>query len=233
MHIIFNIDGAIRMVAPAGPEGAMPSSDCLTATAVKDWGGRRAPRSADATNVAHRVLDDPLEQADLDPRFLDLLTFCALRRLAVSIVSEEVDSFVYRLLERHRWGHLPVFAARGPAARGGPMKSLFGREGCAAGSGVCKCLVAGAWSEPKWSTTVYVGHARSDICVSARVDLLFAAGELADLAKARGRTVIPYATFDVVREVLKARLSSPAPVTQLGRVSDPKPDAPNAEDGLC
>ncbi len=42
---------------------------------------------------------------------------------------------------------------------------------------------------------VYIGDGRSDFCVSARADLLFAKGELADYAMARGQAFQEFTTF--------------------------------------
>lgn len=155
-------------------------------------------------------LDALLDTVELDPGFVAFVAWCAGRGLAISIVSDGVDRFIYRILERHRLGHLPVFANRlagAPGAR--TLEQPWAREGCAAGSGVCKCALAGAWSEPKWPMTVYVGDGRSDFCVSARADLLFAKAALADYAAARARAFVPFETFDDVTRVLEQRLGKP------------------------
>lgn len=156
-------------------------------------------------------LDALLDTVELDPGFVAFVAWCAARRLPISIVSDGVDRFIRRILERHGMGHLPVFANRlvgAPGAR--VLEQPWSREGCAAGSGVCKCALAGAWSEPKWPMTVYVGDGRSDFCVSARADLLFAKAALADYAAARAQPFIPFETFDDVTTALERRLAKSA-----------------------
>lgn len=156
-------------------------------------------------------LDALLDTVELDPGFVAFVAWCAGRGLAISIVSDGVDRFIYRILERHRLGNLPVFANRlagRPGAR--TLEQPWAREGCAAGSGVCKCALSGAWSEPKWPMTVYVGDGRSDFCVSARADLLFAKAALADYAAARAQPFVPFDTFYDVKRALEQRLGKPA-----------------------
>lgn len=158
-------------------------------------------------------LDAVLDHVELDPGFVAFVAFCAAHKLTLSIVSDGVDRFIHRILARHRLSRLSdvVFANRMagiPGAR--VLEQPYAREGCAAGSGVCKCALAGAWSQPKWPTTVYVGDGRSDFCVSARADLLFAKGALADYATGRAQAFIPFETFDDVRRALEARLGQPA-----------------------
>lgn len=141
---------------------------------------------------------------DLAPAFIDFLHACAAWPLALSLVSEEPEHIVQALLDRRRFGHLPVFARR---RVGSTVENPFGRDDCPASGGVCKCAIAGLWSQPRWPVTVYVGHARSDACVARHADVLFACGELAALARASARPFVPYETFDDVRRGLERRLT--------------------------
>jgi 2-hydroxy-3-keto-5-methylthiopentenyl-1-phosphate phosphatase len=216
MHIICDFDGTIsrgdttdlvleRLADPAWRSieddwlaGRVTAAACMRAQ-IALIGGSDAE------------LDALLDTVELDPGFVAFVAWCAGHRLPISIVSDGVDRFIYRILERQCLGHLPVFANRmagAPDAR--RLEQPWAREGCAAGSGVCKCALAGAWSEPKWPMTVYVGDGRSDFCVSARADLLFAKAALADYAAARAQPFIPFETFDDVTRALEQRLGKPA-----------------------
>jgi len=216
MHIICDFDGTITrgdttdivLSALADPTWRAIEDDWLA--------GRITAAACMRAQVAliggtEADLDAVLDRVELDPGFVGFVRFCAERQLPISIVSDGVDRFIYRILERHRLGHLPVFANRMaglPFAR--ELEQPYAREGCAAGSGVCKCALSGAWSEPKWPTTVYIGDGRSDFCVSARADLLFAKGALADYAAGRAQPFTPFDTFDDVRRALETRLDQPA-----------------------
>lgn len=155
-------------------------------------------------------LDAVLDTIELDPGFLAFVDWCAERRLPVGIVSDGVDHFIARILARHGLGHLPVVANRLAGAAGAwELDQPWAREGCAAGSGVCKCAAAGAWSDAAWPTTVFIGDGRSDFCLSGRADILFAKAALADYAAARSQPFIPFDTFDDVTRALALRLDEP------------------------
>jgi 2,3-diketo-5-methylthio-1-phosphopentane phosphatase len=145
-------------------------------------------------------LDTVLDQVELDPGFPGFVDWCEARAIPLQVVSDGVDRFIRRILARHGLSHLPVVAnrlvGRAPKRR---LAQPWARSGCAAGSGVCKC----AQAQPALkSTLVYVGDGRSDFCVSARADILFAKGELAAYAAERGQRFLPFETFDdVTREL--------------------------------
>lgn len=165
----------------------------------------------DATEDA---LDAVLDGVELDPGFGAFVAWCEARRLAVSIVSDGVDDFIARLLDRHGLGRLGVVANRlrqeGGAWR---LEQPWSRPGCAAGSGVCKCKAAAGFGRSETSPPlVYVGDGRSDFCVAGRADILFAKGALADYAASRGQAFHPFETFHDVTATL-ARLIAPAAAT--------------------
>lgn len=153
-------------------------------------------------------LDALLDTVELDPGFIAFVAWCDEHGLPVSIVSDGVDHFITRILARHGLAHLPVVANRLAGEAGAwVLKQPWGRDGCAAGSGVCKCAALGAWSDGPPPPTVYVGDGRSDFCVSHRADLLFAKGALADYATARAQPFIPFDTFDDVTAALAVSLA--------------------------
>jgi 2-hydroxy-3-keto-5-methylthiopentenyl-1-phosphate phosphatase len=91
------------------------------------------------------------------------------------------------------------------------LKQPWIREGCAAGSGVCKCAAARDEGAGR-RTLVFVGDGRSDFCVSALADILFAKGALAAYAADRGQAFIPFETFDDVTAALSRLVADrPAP----------------------
>lgn len=152
-------------------------------------------------------LERLLDTVEIDPGFTAFVAWCEARGLPISIVSDGVDHFITRILARHGLDRLPVVANALVGASGGwSLDQPWARDGCAAGSGVCKCAAAGAWSDEPWPTTAFVGDGRSDFCLSGRVDLLFAKGALADYAEARSQPFIPFETFDDVTRALALRL---------------------------
>jgi 2-hydroxy-3-keto-5-methylthiopentenyl-1-phosphate phosphatase len=154
-------------------------------------------------------LDAVLDEVELDPGFDAFVQWCDARSLPVSIASDGVDYFIARILRRHGLERLKVVANRLAGKAGAwQLQHPWARTGCAAGSGVCKCAVAGP--APRPDTLVYVGDGRSDFCVSARADILFAKGALADYAAARSQPFHPFDTFHDVTAALALMLGDAA-----------------------
>lgn len=152
-------------------------------------------------------LDAVLDAVELDPGFSAFADWCDARGLPVSIASDGVDYFIDRILRRHGLERLDVVANRLAGEAGGwRLEQPWARAGCAAGSGVCKCAAAGPAQPAR--TLVYVGDGRSDFCVSARADILFAKGALADYAAARGQAFHPFETFHDVTAALALMLGA-------------------------
>lgn len=190
-------DPAWRDLEARWVAGEITASDCMRRQIALIRGGQGA-------------LDAVLDGAALDPGFRDFVAWAERRGLPVAVVSDGVDYFIARILARCGLGHLPVFANRLAGEAGAwRLEQPWTRAGCAAGSGVCKCEVAGPWTRD-CPSTVYVGDGRSDFCVSGRADLLFAKGALADYARARGQAFLPFETFHDVTSAL-ARLTGELP----------------------
>jgi len=151
------------------------------------------------------AIDAVLDAQVLDPGFADFVAWCEAQGLPVSIVSDGVDRFIGRILARHGLQRLPFVSnvLAGQASRR-TLRQPWRREGCAAGSGVCKCAVAETDDRP----LVFIGDGRSDFCLSGRADILFAKGELAAYAAGRDRPFHPFETFNDVTAVLQARLAA-------------------------
>ena len=148
-------------------------------------------------------LEDALDALELDPGFPEFAHWCERRGLSLTIVSDGVDFFIRRILSRHGLGRLPVISNQmASSRRGRTLHQPWLRNGCAAGSGVCKCEVVTAPTSSPDATLVFVGDGRSDFCVSGRADILFAKSALADYARARGQPHHIFATFDDVRQRL-------------------------------
>ena len=158
-------------------------------------------------------LDAVLDTVELDPGFAAFVEWCDTHGLPISIASDGVDYFIGRILRRHGLERLEVVANRLAGMAGSwRLEQPWARAGCASGSGVCKCASASAAAA---QTLVYVGDSRSDFCVSARADILFAKGALADYAAARGQAFHPFETFhDVTATLSRLRDESARPAAR-------------------
>jgi 2,3-diketo-5-methylthio-1-phosphopentane phosphatase len=165
--------------------GKLSGADCMTGQ-IALVGGSQAD------------LDAVLDSVQLDPGFAAFVAWCEAMNFPVSIVSDGVDRFIDRILTRAGLDQVTATANRLEGQPGAWRLELPWREaGCSAGSGVCKCAVS-AGGPPM----VYIGDGRSDFCVSAKADILFAKGALADHCAALGRSYYPFDTFHDVRRRL-------------------------------
>ena len=160
-------------------------------------------RQVGMIQASNDELNAVLDSVELDPGFLAFVDWCEAENIPITVVSDGVRQFIDRILARYGLQHLPVVANR---LAGGPkrrrLEQPWMREGCAAGSGVCKCAVAAQQTPTGRDTMVFIGDGRSDFCVSGRADILFAKSELADYAASRGKIFVPFDTFDDVTVAL-------------------------------
>ena len=219
MHVFCDFDGTIttvdttdqvlsRLAAPAWEEieadwraGRITAAACMKAQVALIEGDDSA-------------LDSVLDGIELAEGFTDFVAWCEAHAIPLTIVSDGVDYFIRRILRRHGVSDLPVVSNRlGGRAGARRLSQPHRREGCAAGSGVCKCEATskrlGKGVRP---SLVFIGDGRSDFCVSGRAELLFAKDELAVYAVGRGQAHHPFNTFHDVVAVL-------APMVEARRIA--------------
>ncbi len=150
------------------------------------------------------ALDAVLDSVELVEGFADFVAWCQASAVPLTVVSDGVDYFIARILNRHGLGHLPVVANHmvGDAAAGRRLDQPWSRAGCAAGSGVCKCQIASA--DAADNLMVFIGDGRSDFCVSGRADLLFARDKLAAYARSRAMPHHEFSDFHTITTTLAA-----------------------------
>jgi HAD superfamily phosphoserine phosphatase-like hydrolase len=160
--------------------------------------------------LSHQI---ELIQADRDTliRFADNLPIdegiialdrrCTEEGVPLTIVSDGIDLLVEAVLRRHNLLHLPVYSnhLRWDQAGRPSLSFPFAVQECESGAGTCKCALTRS-SVLSPSRTVYIGDGRSDQCVSAKVQTLFAKGILRTWCEAQGITYLPFETLTDVAE---------------------------------
>ena len=212
MHVICDFDGTITrkdttdsvLTSLAPPEweavetlwleGRITAAECMR-------------RQIAMIQGADEDLCDVLDAVELDSAFLDFVIWCESLAIPITIVSDGVDYFIHRILDRHGLGRLPVIANHLAGVVGRrALEQPWSRTGCAAGSGVCKCEAASRHADHGPTAMVFIGDGRSDFCVSARADVLFAKDKLAEYAAARGQVFHAYKSFVDIIETLGSLL---------------------------
>ena len=214
MHIFCDFDGTIS---------AADTTDLLLRRlAAPHWEAIEAEWEAGAIDAAACMraqvalieatpfeLDAVLDTVTLRPGFVAFARWTEREGLPLTVVSDGIDYVIHAVLARHGL-RLPVIANRLVVAgvRRYALEQPHARAGC--GSGVCKCAVIDAVASRR--PIVFIGDGRSDFCVSARPDLLFATGRLIAHCAAERTPFMPFDTFDDVRAALE---SIRRPVTAL------------------
>ena len=109
-----------------------------------------------------------LDEVELRDGFAAFLNWARARDIPFSIVSDGVDHFIRRILERHGIHGVTVIANRLVAAGENrwTLELPWRRADCAVGAGTCKCDVVGTAGNDR--PTIYIGDGRSDFCVATR-----------------------------------------------------------------
>jgi 2-hydroxy-3-keto-5-methylthiopentenyl-1-phosphate phosphatase len=138
------------------------------------------------------ALNAALDEIELDPDFPAFARWCDEAGIKLAIVSDGVDYFIHRILERHGLGTIPVFAnALKTNGSRHTLEHPWLNDQCAAQQGVCKCAVTRAALRP----LIFVGDGRSDQCVSQIADVVFAKGKLAAFCAKTDRDYVAFTTF--------------------------------------
>jgi 2,3-diketo-5-methylthio-1-phosphopentane phosphatase len=171
-----------------------------------DWqAGRIGSRECMARQVAlleasPNEVQDAISQLRIDPGFPAFVRRCEHNGVGVTIVSDGFD-FVIEQVLRNAGLEVPFFANHLAAVGANRWRVTFpsARSDCRALAGNCKC----AFTEPYSSSVkVVIGDGRSDFCISAQADLVFAKGTLLDLCRASGTPHFAFADFFDVTEKL-------------------------------
>lgn len=155
-------------------------------------------------DASKQELDAALDSLEIDPAFPAFVRFCESIGAPLTIISDGVNYFIQRILQRHHLGHLPIVANRlsVTGARSYALGSPYTKAACASGAGVCKCRQIGS----RTGMRVFVGDGRSDFCAAGSADLLFAKNTLAIHCAQESIPYIAYQNFTDVQSDLRRAL---------------------------
>jgi len=130
-------------------------------------------------DVSKEELDEAIDAIDVDGAFAAFVDAVCARGWDLSIVSDGLDYAIERILRRHRLPALPFYANRltQVGARSWRLDSPHADTACCSASGMCKCAFAHR-ARAVGKKVLMIGDGRSDFCVAARADMVFAKGSL-------------------------------------------------------
>jgi len=171
---------------------------------VADWQeGRLEGRQlwllqAEHTRMTEAELDEFIAPQAVDPTFPGFVVFCRQHKIPLYIVSDGMDAYIKRILQRHGLGDLPVRCNRMDISAEGTLDISFPyyEQGCGVCAN-CKGMHVENESQPD-ETTVYIGDGYSDKCALAVADITFAKEDLLKYCREKN---VPCRAFHDFRDV--------------------------------
>ena len=151
-------------------------------------------------DASKQALDDALDTMPIDPAFPEFVRYCEENDVPLTVISDGVDYFIQRILNRYQLGYLPVIANRLIMNSDGTyaLSCPYTNPSCTFASGVCKCRQIGS----RTGLRVFVGDGRSDFCAAESADLLFAKSTLATYCEQESISYISYDSFSDIQRAL-------------------------------
>jgi 2-hydroxy-3-keto-5-methylthiopentenyl-1-phosphate phosphatase len=210
-HVFIDFDGTL---APGDPTLSL-----LQRFAEKSWlqlddefeAGGLSSRECIARKIAllratPEVYDAFIGTMSIDPHFRAFAALCERHGVAMTIVSDGPDRNIDLLL-RKAGLEIPYFANRLEWLGGDRWQLGFphARPACSMAAGNCKCQFSDRFPA---ATQIMIGDGRSDYCISQRVDLVLAKGELARHCEDRDLAHFAINDFRDATRLLKDWLTS-------------------------
>lgn len=156
-------------------------------------------------DVTETDLNEFIDRFEIDPTFTGFAGFCRAQNWPLYILSDGLDLYIYRLLERHGLAGLPVFSNGAVLEKGRLRLSWPWLENECDRCANCKGSQIRRLRAPG-QTAVYIGDGKSDLCALPEADLVLAKGFLADYCRENGMDFVPFNDFAEITDILKDSL---------------------------
>jgi 2-hydroxy-3-keto-5-methylthiopentenyl-1-phosphate phosphatase len=158
-----------------------------------------------------RELKECLDEIHIDPDFVKFVAFAQSMQCDVRVASDGYTQVIRRLLNRAGAPPLPIAATYmiPSGANRWMLGCPFALPDCASGAATCKCAVARQSTESDRLVLV-IGDGRSDFCVAAQADFVFARGPLLEHCRTQGLPHSAVADFMDAQQQLAALLETNA-----------------------
>ncbi len=129
-------------------------------------------------NLSEELISDFVKTVDIDEYFCDFYKRIKENNIDFYIVSDGIDYFIAKILERHSIKNINVISNHGEFS-GDNFVITFPNdyEGCINNAGTCKCKVLSDLRK-KYEKIIYIGDGISDYCVASKADILYAKSRL-------------------------------------------------------
>lgn len=187
-YLVFvDFDGTVTL-EDVGQRFSMLFSQGKNQRLIDQWATNRITARDCLEQECARLRFDPVKFQDflqtqqLTPGFLEFVRRFEALAIPLYIVSDGLDLYIQKILQRFQLGHLPVFAnhARIEGERVIPEFPYF-EQGCGA-CGNCKAYHIRRLRTTS-QTVIFIGDGLSDRCALEAADLIFAKNDLLRFCK--------------------------------------------------
>ena len=149
------------------------------------------------------LIDEFLETVEIDEWFIRFCTKAREHSMPVVILSDGLDYFINKILERHNIDFINVITNHAYFNEYGKFILEFPNDSkhCTNGAGTCKCKVVKNLKK-LYKTVYYVGDGASDFCVSKVPDIVFAKAGLAEYCDNNSIKYAKYNNYKTIIETL-------------------------------
>lgn len=185
----------------AGPEWEDVEAEWLAGDITAVQCMQRQIRMVDADHV---TLENFFRGIQLDASFLPFYKHVS-QFSKLAIVSDGLDHAVKVAMKNAALPELPVYANKLHFVPDGIDISYPNiSASCRGGNGTCKCAIAQKLSRQSGGPVVLIGDGKSDACLAAEADVVFAKGSLVKHCEQQGIEHYRFQTFaDVLAQVRK------------------------------
>ncbi len=173
-------------------EGLIGSRECLS-------------RQFAVVRISDAELDQFLQNIPIDDGIFPLFRLLDRTHVPYTVLSDGIDLFIRRLLDRNGLGHVPVrcnsIVRTGETGQGMELACPHASAACESASAHCKCQSMNTLAVQQ-RKPIYIGDGRSDLCPARRCSCIFAKGVLAKNLEREGVKFLPYSTMTDVSGIL-------------------------------
>jgi 2,3-diketo-5-methylthio-1-phosphopentane phosphatase len=142
--------------------------------------------------------EDFLSKIEIDPTFKNFVNYCEQNGFDIYILSDGLDYYIERILEREGLSHIPRYSNRLNFGENGELIPQFPHtdEECKKCANCKRNHIIENSSDTDY--TVYIGDGNSDVCPAQYCDFIFAKDSLLKFCEESRISFTPFSDFDDV-----------------------------------
>ncbi|MEE9442976.1 MAG: MtnX-like HAD-IB family phosphatase [candidate division Zixibacteria bacterium] len=155
--------------------------------------------------ITETELFEFIDSFEIDPTFIDFVEYMRHKEMPLYLLSDGLDIYIYRLLQKYKLDGLEVFANSARLINGRLKFTFPYYDKSCGGCANCKGYHIRNLRQ-QYSRAVYIGDGRSDVCALDEADIIFAKDYLAEYCREHKIEFLPFNNFSVITEVLAEKI---------------------------